>query len=157
VTPREAADRAEITDVWNRYFRAMDTWDFASLDAVFTPDAVLRYDALAGIETDYPEMRGRWQQFNPHFSFMQHVGSQLVIDLAGDAATATSSLRAIHVQTTHDGEEAKWVIYGAYRDRFRRTPEGWRIADRHFRQHRSEGRLLPFDRVRRYASPPWLG
>jgi hypothetical protein len=71
VTPDEAADRAEISDVWNRYFRAMDTWDFDSLDTVF-------------------------------------------------------------------------------------TPAGWRIAERHFRQHRTEGRLLPFARVRRYSAPPWL-
>lgn len=156
MTPREAADRVEISEVWNRYFRAMDTWDFDSLDAVFTPDARLRYDALAGVDTDYPEMRERWREFNPHFSFMQHMGSELVVDLEGDVALATSNLRAIHVQTSHEGEETEWVIYGAYRDRFVRTPAGWRIAERHFRAHRTEGRILPFERVRRYTAPPWL-
>jgi hypothetical protein len=156
VTPGEAADRTEITDVWSRYFLAMDTWDLSLLDGVFTADARLRYDALDGVDASYPEMLERWRAFNRHFSFMQHVGAQLVIDLDGDVAVATSSLRAIHVQTTHEGEEVKWVIYGAYRDRFVRGADGWRIADRHFAAHRTEGRILPFDRVRRYTSPPWL-
>jgi hypothetical protein len=156
MTPQEAADRVEITEVWNRYFRAMDTWDFALLDEVFTPDAKLRYDALAGVDAGYPEMLERWREFNPNFSFMQHMGGELVIDLDGDAAVATSNLRAIHVQTTPAGEETRWVIYGAYRDRFVRSDAGWRIADRAFKQHRTEGTLLPFDRVLRYAKPPWL-
>lgn len=156
MTPREAADRAEIAHVWNLYFRAMDTWDFALLDGVFTPDARLRYDALAGVDASYPELRKAWREFNPHFSFMQHSGTGLVIELEGDAAVATSNLRALHVQTTREGEEVEWVIYGGYRDRFVRTEAGWRIAERHFRQYRTRGRILPFDRVRRYDTPPWL-
>jgi hypothetical protein len=156
VTPQEAADRVEITQVWNLYFRAMDTWEFGLLDRVFTPDARLRYEALAGADASYPDMLKAWREFNPHFSFMQHLGAELVIDLDGDAAVATSNLRAIHVQTTREGEEVEWVIYGAYRDRFVRTPEGWRIAHRHFKQHRTRGRILPFEQVVRYETPPWL-
>ncbi len=156
MTPREAADRIEIFDVWNRYFRAMDTWDFELFDSVFTPDARLRYDSLGGFEGSYPEMLEVWRDFVLNFSFMHHIGAELVIELQGDRAVATSNLLAIHVQTTHAGEESKWVIYGTYRDGFVRTDGGWRIADRYFREHRTEGTLLPFERVRRYTEPPWL-
>jgi SnoaL-like domain len=156
VTPAEAADHAEITRLQQRYFRAMDTWDYELLDGVFTPDARLRYDALQGVDTSYREMLPSFRSFNSHFSFMQHMGGQLLIEVSGDTAGSSHVLRAIHVQTTHDGAENEWVIYGIYHDRLVRTGLGWRIGERRFRQTRSVGELLPFDRVRRYDSPPWL-
>jgi hypothetical protein len=156
VTLRELADRAEIEQVLQRYFLCMDTWDYALLDRVFTPDARLRYDAVQGADTTLAAMKRAFPAFNCQFSFMQHMAGQLLIDLDGDTALAGCTLRAVHVQTTLEGGENQWVIYGVYRDRLVRTPDGWRIAERHFRQTRSEGRLLPMAQVRRYAAPPWL-
>ena len=155
-TARQISDHIEIDRVLQRYFRSMDTWDYDLLEEVFTPDAVLHYEALEGSRTTYPEMIPSFREFNRHFSFMQHVGNQLLIDLDGDEARSTSGLRALHVQTARDGSENRWVIYGTYGDLHRRTPAGWRIAERHFRQTRTEGKLLPFDRVERYDTPPWL-
>ena len=60
------------------------------------------------------------------------------------------------MQTTHEGEENEWVIYGVYRDLHLRTRAGWRISERHFKGLRTAGRLLPFDQVRSYPAPPWL-
>ena len=156
LTPQQISDHIEIDRVLQRYFRSMDTWDYDLLAKVFTPDAVLHYEALEGARTSYPEMIPQFREFNRHFSFMQHVGSQLLIDLDGDEARSTSGLRALHVQTARDGSENRWAIYGTYRDLHRRTPEGWRIAERHFRQTRTEGKLLPFDQVESYERPPWL-
>ena len=156
MTPRDASDYAEIAQVMARYFRAMDTWDYDILAMVFTPDAKLRYEALEGADTDYDGMLKQFSGFNCYFSFMQHMSSQLVIELDGDQAVARSTLRAIHVQTLRQGGENEWVIYGTYRDELVRTEEGWRIAQRHFRTTRTTGRLVPFDACERYESPPWL-
>jgi hypothetical protein len=156
MTPEEAADHAEIAQLHQRYFRAMDTWDYSLLDSVFSPDARLRYAALQGADTSFREMVPTFRSFNRHFSFMQHMAGQLLIELSGDAARTRQTLRAIHVQTTHSGAENEWVIYGVYDDRLARTAAGWRITERSFRQTRVVGALLPFDRVRSYDSPPWL-
>jgi hypothetical protein len=134
----------------------MDTWDYDLLETVFTPDARLRYDALEGTETTYRKMIAGFREFNRYFSFMQHMSGQLLIELDGDTARSNHNLRAIHVQTTHQGEENEWIIYGVYWDLHVRTEPGWRISERHFRSLRTVGRLLPFDQVRSYPEPPWL-
>jgi hypothetical protein len=139
VTPEEAADHLEITRVWNLYFRAMDTGDYALLDQVFLPGAALRYAALAGADTTYPEMVDAFRRFNLRFRFSQHLGAQLLIDLRGDEATATSTLRAIHVRE-EGGLTRTFTVYGAYRDHFVRTREGWRIRERRFEARHTEGK-----------------
>lgn len=153
---RQAGDLVEIDQLTQRYFRSMDTWDYDLLETVFTEDAALHYDALQGAQTTYREMIPIFRRFNRNFSFMQHIGGQLVVEISGDAARSTSTLRALHVQTTLEGGDNEWVIYGIYRDRLVRTPRGWRITERHFRQTRTVGSLLPFDRVKSYDTPPWL-
>ena len=155
LTPRHISDHIEIDQLQQRYFRSMDTWDYDLLATVFATGAVVRYDALQGADTTYPEMIPLFRNFNCHFSFMQHMGGQLLIELDGDRARSSHAMRAIHVQTPHEGEENRWVIYGQYRDRLVRTPDGWRIEERHYQGMRTEGRLLPLDRVKSYEEPPW--
>ncbi len=156
LTQRQISDHIEIEQLQQRYFRSMDTWDYALLASVFSAGAALHYEALEGTQTTYPEMVPQFREFNRHFSFMQHMGGQLLIELDGDRARSSHAMRAIHVQTTHEGEENRWAIYGVYRDRLTRTTEGWRIAERFYKGMWSEGSLLPFDRVRSYEAPPWL-
>lgn len=155
---RELSDRCEISETIQLYFLAMDTWDYTLLERVFTPDAVMQYEMQRerGAKTTYREMLPSFREFNRRFSFMQHVGSQLLIETNGDAASARHNLRALHVQTALDGREHRWAVYGVYRDQLVRTPEGWRIRERHFRAQRIEGQLLPPAQVRAYESPPWL-
>lgn len=150
-TPREIGDHIEIQQVLARYLRSMDERDYGLLDRVFTPDAQLRFQALQGADLRYPEMLPRWRDFNAHFRFLQHVSSQILIDVGADTARAHSNLRAVHVQETHEGELNTWVIYGVYRDRLVRRDAGWRIAERVFEGRHTEGRLIPFDRVRRFS------
>ncbi len=153
---REISDRLEIAERIQLYFRAMDTWDYALLDAVFTPDAAMHYEMKGGTQTSYREMLPSFREFNRRFSFMQHIGAQLLIEVNGDAASARHNLRALHVQTALAGPENRWLVYGVYHDQFVRTPEGWRIRERHFRAQHIEGQLLPPDQVRAYEQPPWL-
>ncbi len=150
MTRDEQSDHLEITQVLNRYFRSMDTKDYALLESVFAPGAAVRYDALDGLETTWEEMVPSFESFNRHFRFLQHMGGQMLIELDGDGAVARTSLRAVHVQETLEGETNTWVIYGTYLDRLVRTPAGWRIRERHFSALHTEGRLLPFDRVKQF-------
>ena len=154
LSQQEISDRLEIEEVLNRYFRSMDTKDYELLDRVFTPDAVVRYEALQGLESTYREMLPHFESFNQHFRLLQHIGAQMLVELDGDEAVATCTLRALHVQETLEGERSSWAIYGTYRDVLVRTPEGWRILERHFRQLHTEGEILPFDRVKKFPKPP---
>lgn len=143
MSPQELSDHLEITRVLNRYFRSMDTKDYALLDSVFAPGAVVRYDTLQGLSSSYEEMIPSFASFNRRFRFLQHMGGQTLIELDGDAAVVHSNLRAVHVQETLEGETHTWVIYGTYSDRLVRTDAGWRIRERHFAGLHTEGQLLP--------------
>ena len=156
MTPQELSDHIEITQVIERYFRSMDTRNFDLLESVFTPDAAMNYDVFQGVKMTYRELLPAFVSFTRQFSFLQHIGGQLLIDLSGDTASSSNNLRAIHVQTTNDGEENEWVVYGVYHDQHVRTDAGWRIAERRFHVTRSVGELLPTDRVKTYDTPPWL-
>jgi hypothetical protein len=45
VTPQELSDHAEITQVIQRHFRSMDTWNFELPESAFTPDPATHHDA----------------------------------------------------------------------------------------------------------------
>ena len=156
LTPQEISDHIEINQLQQRYFRSMDTWNYDLLESVFTPDATVHYDALQGANTSYRDMIPQFRSFNRHFSFMQHKGGQLLIELDGDTAQSSHNMRALHVQTTLEGEPNRWAIYGVYQDRLVRTPDGWRIRERFYKSMYTEGEILPFDHVRSYDKPPWL-
>jgi len=156
LTAQQISDQIEISQVLNRYFRAIDTKDWDLLDDVFTPDARLHYTTPGEIGTTYAKMKPIFATFTDSFAFMQHSPSQIVIDVDGDAATSSNNLRAIHVQETHAGEQNTWVVYGCYRDVLVRTPEGWRVSERSFQGAHTEGELLPPDRVKSFPTPRHL-
>ncbi len=156
LSAEEVSDQIEIAQVLQRYFRSMDEKDYELLETVFTPEATLHYDMQGGAKSTYREMVPRFREFNQHFCFTQHIMGHPLIELDGDRARSTNSLRAIHVQLTPEGEQNTWVVYGFYRDLHLRTPDGWRIPERYFKGVHFEGTLLPFDRVQRFPRPPWL-
>lgn len=157
MTPREAADHAEIARVLQLYFRAMDEKDYGLLERVFTRDAALHYDMQGGSRTTLAGMLPLFEDFNRAFAVMQHLSGLPFIEVDGDEGRSVLSLRALHVQRTREGKSHPWTVYGFYRDRLVRTPEGWRIADRHFAATHFEGRLLPRERLLLFDRPPWQG
>lgn len=156
LTPQEISDQIEIAQLLNRYFRAIDTKDWALLGRVFTPGAKVHYTTPGEIDTTIEKMAPIFPRFVDSFLFTQHLASQIVIDVTGDTATSSNNLRAIHVQETHAGAQNTWVVYGTYADRHVRTPDGWRICERTFRGHHIEGELLPADQVKSFPVPRHL-
>lgn len=148
-------DRLAIADLLQRYFTALDDKDYALLERVFVPGARLHYEMRPGTPpSSYPEMVETFRDFNASFLLTQHMMGHPVIELDGDTARSRTSLRAIHVQLSPEGERNLWVVHGFYRDQHVRGPAGWRIAERYFRSLHTEGRLLPRDRVRRFETAP---
>jgi ketosteroid isomerase-like protein len=123
---QEIADRVEIEALRDEFSDAsmMRDWDrFASL---FTDDGawrmphigeelVTRQDIRAGVE----RLRALWEYF------VQSV-HQGTIELDGDTAVGRSHVSEFG--RFRDGRSQ--LNYSLYHDRYRRTPDGWRFAER---------------------------
>lgn len=121
-------DRAAIEDLVLLYFHVMDERDLPGLPAVFTADAhlgsgdgVFDVTGLAAIEKIYGE---RFAVLGPTFHFSHGV---LITRDPDDPDTATGVLTG-HAELVRNGEPT--LVALRYRDVYRRTPDGWRIADR---------------------------
>jgi 3-phenylpropionate/cinnamic acid dioxygenase small subunit len=157
LSQQELADHVEIGQIIQRYGRALDEKQFDQLDTVFAPDAQMHYVMPDGSTNDAP--LEQWKKIFPAFMqpfyWTSHMFSQPVIELAGNSAEARCRLIAVHVQETKTGERNLWTVYGNYRDRMARTPDGWRIVARHFQGVHTEGQMLPAGEVVSFPTLPF--
>jgi len=110
-----------------RYARSVDLDGRAGLEAVFSEDAVL--DIGGQVYRGRAAITGTRPGPAP---LMRHVCTNIVIDVLDEThATGTTYLTA-YVQAEGDTELALPAVLGEYRDEFRLTDEGWRIAVRTF-------------------------
>ncbi len=125
----EIADRLDIQDLLVTYAHAIDFRRWDDLDAVFTPDAFIDYSAMGGAKGSYPEVKTFLRETLPIFSSYQHLLGASRITLDGDTATGVTPCHNPMVIGEGDSEHA--FLCGLwYRDRFVRTPAGWRISER---------------------------
>ncbi|MFF5966455.1 nuclear transport factor 2 family protein [Streptomyces collinus] len=126
-------DRQAIADVVNRYAYALDSREWTALDEVFTVDAVVRYGGPQS-----PPIEGREKAVAFIRSFLggcgpsQHLLGNHVIEVEGATAVAVCKARVCHFGAGARAKLAPYECFGVYRDRLRRTPEGWRIEERTF-------------------------
>lgn len=118
-----------------RYTHLVDFGEAPAIADLFTPDGVWRTDDFAMNGQD--EIRAGFQRRQGVARRQsRHVCTNVVVDVDGDTATSLCYL----VNYRHDSESGvaerpapadvpKFV--GEYRDRFVRTPEGWRFVDRY--------------------------
>jgi hypothetical protein len=122
----ELADRLAIAETLALYCRGIDRCDAEQLAAVFTPDAHLDYgsgaapiaETIAGLMAGLGGMR-----------LTQHNISNTVMRLDGDTARAETSIVALHLIPTPEGE-IELVVGGRYLDRLVKLEGRWRIAER---------------------------
>jgi hypothetical protein len=118
------ADQSELErTVWT-LGRALDERDFDELRQLFTTDAtVTTGETASGHDALVEQARRRHSGTDG----IQHIISNLIIDLAGDQATGRANLLVTFARTG-PGDPAPLLVGEVYRFAFRRTPEGWRIA-----------------------------
>lgn len=122
-------DIDEIKQVKYRYLRALDTKNWDDFAATLTEDVVGDYGTSMG---------GDQLKFSDRDALVQYMrtslGPQIItehrvdhpeIDVDGDEATATW-----YLQDRVIGADFNFMLIGAafYRDRYRRTADGWRIS-----------------------------
>jgi 3-phenylpropionate/cinnamic acid dioxygenase small subunit len=124
------ADRLEISDLLNRYADAVDRRDWEQWATCFTPDAKIDYSASGGASGDLGEVRQWLSDTMKLFAMTQHFVTNSQVDINGDEATGRAYFYNPMTMTGADGGTDFLIVGGYYNDRFVRTPDGWRIADR---------------------------
>lgn len=127
--PRALQDRLEIDDLLVRYATALDGQDWDLLRTCFTPDARADYE-IAGSNDGIDEIVATCRQALGGLDASQHLIGNVVVEVDGDEARARCYLHAQHVLVSPNGTNT-FVVAGTYSDRLVRTPDGWRIAQRH--------------------------
>jgi len=124
-----ADDRAAVIDLLNRYATCLDNRDWPGLDHVFHPDATGFYGSL---------LHGRAAIVTSIRSFLsgcgpsQHLLGNHHVEVDGQSATSLTQARVIHVGSGDRAQLTPYEAIGTYRDKHVKTPDGWRIMQRHF-------------------------
>ncbi|MET8545338.1 LUD domain-containing protein [Kitasatospora sp. NPDC004799] len=120
------ADRVEITALQAEFTDAVMMRDRARLAALFTPDGVLRMPDVP-IELTGPEqIRVGGEKLQEQWDFFvqnTHPGTVLI-----DGDTATGRAHMHEIVRLKNGVQG--LNYAVYHDRYRRTTDGWRFAER---------------------------
>jgi hypothetical protein len=125
---QEISDRMEINDLLARYSAAIDSRRWDELDALFTSDAVIDYTEMGGIRGTLDEQKAFLASVMPSFGGFQHLTATSTFDIDGDVAR----VRTICFNPMVVTDERQVLFCGLwYRDVMVRTPDGWRIRERH--------------------------
>jgi ketosteroid isomerase-like protein len=120
------ADRVEIEALRAEFSDAVMMRDRARLASLFTRDGVLRMPNVPAEMTGREEIRVRGEQLQTFWDFFVQTTNQGVIALDGDTASGRAYMHEL--MRLRDG--TSHVNYAIYHDRYQRTTEGWKFAER---------------------------
>ncbi|MBV9208486.1 MAG: nuclear transport factor 2 family protein [Actinobacteria bacterium] len=133
---RQLLDRQEIMDVMAAYTRCADLNQPEQQAETFIEDCRVRYH-LTGWIIGRKALVEALHKALASYSKTSHHLSNIEIEFEGpDSAAAQSAVIAWHRRK--DGSE--WTLYGRYVDRWTRTEQGWRLAERELRAAGAVGR-----------------
>jgi hypothetical protein len=127
----EISDRIEISDDVTRYSYGLDQRKWSEWDLAFSPDAVIDF-ALWGIEPCSPaELQKRFRANDTRRISGQHLLSNQVVWLDGDAARSHVEYNLTTLtRSDTEGFADRNRGGGYYEDQLTRTSAGWRIRYR---------------------------
>ncbi|MGW2377069.1 nuclear transport factor 2 family protein [Kitasatospora sp. NPDC001683] len=120
------ADRVEIQALQAEFTDAVMMRDGARLAALFTPDGALRMPNVP-IELVGPEQIGAGRaKLQAQWDFFVQNTHPGAIRIDGDTATGRAMMHeVVRLKNNQEG-----LNYAIYHDRYRRTTDGWRFAER---------------------------
>ncbi|SDU82898.1 nuclear transport factor 2 family protein [Jiangella alkaliphila] len=122
-----AADRVEIEALRGEFTDAGMMRDYDRFAALFTDDAVWRVPAVGVEFAGRAEIRaGIERLLGELWNYLLQATHPGIVRLDGD--TATGRAYVLSFGGLRDG--ASHLNYSVYHDRYRRTPDGWRFAER---------------------------
>lgn len=120
-------DKQAITEVLNLYLRGADRADIDLIAAAYHPGAIEDHGGVyygpaeAYVATMAEQL--------PHAKIMNHLCTNVLIDLDGDTAKVESYILA-YARMKKDGEKFDSMTLARAIDRFERRSGAWRIAHR---------------------------
>lgn len=121
-------DRMEISDAVIRYATSMDTKDWALYRSCFTDDVELdmrSFDPETPTSLPFDDWVN-WLSVAVRNLRTQHISSNHVITINGDAATCVSYMQATHYFPNDCGDNS-FTVGGYYTNDLVRTAGGWKI------------------------------
>ena len=118
------ADEAELRALSAKYTRGLDRHDRDLVRSVFSDDATTHYGAFRGGPDEMADMA---MLALSKYVATQHFLGQINLDIDGDVAEGEVYFQAFHQHATEGFDR---FICGRYIDRYRRTPDGWRMTHR---------------------------
>jgi len=129
-TTTEIEDRLALQDLTSRLALLVDTRDWGALEQLFTDPIYWDRTSLFGgePETQSPaELVGGLRYSLGGLDVTHHLITNLVVSLDGDQATGSANMQGTHVLANASGGPV-WTVGARHDYKFKRTPDGWRIA-----------------------------
>jgi len=120
------ADRVEIEALRAEFSDAAMMRDRARLASLFTPDGALRMPNIPVEQIGREEIRAGGERLQAQWDFFVQNTHPGVIELDGDTATGRAYIQ--EVARALDGRQG--LNFAIYHDRYQRTAEGWKFAER---------------------------
>jgi 3-phenylpropionate/cinnamic acid dioxygenase small subunit len=128
------ADRDEISALVYRYAELLDRGDLDGVTDMFA-DATWRSPATGAVLTTREEVRAVYANVMLYDGVprTRHLMDNLIVDLVDGADEATGRCYySVLQQRDGPGTPIEPILSGRYVDRYRRSGDGWRFADREF-------------------------
>ncbi|WP_454199042.1 nuclear transport factor 2 family protein [Nocardia sp. Marseille-Q1738] len=125
---RDMLDRQQITALVDRLGRALDEGRFDDLRAIYTPDATAK--TPGGTAEGRDALIAQASRNHTDDKHIQHVISNVLVDLRGDAADVRANLIATFAPAATNGTipQPQYTLGEIYRFDAVRTAEGWRLS-----------------------------
>ena len=120
------ADRVEIEALRGEFTDAAMMRDRARLASLFTPDGALRMPTVPVELVGPEEIRAGGERLQSRWDFFVQTTHPGTIRLDGDTATGRAYIQEL--VRLLDGTQG--LNFAVYHDRYRRTPDGWKFAER---------------------------
>jgi ketosteroid isomerase-like protein len=120
------ADRVEIEALRAEFTDAVMMRDRARLASLFTPDGALRMPNVPAEMAGREEIRAVGERLQAQWDYFVQTTHPGTVQLDGDTATGRAYIQEL--MRLRDG--SSHLNYAIYHDRYQRTPDGWKFAER---------------------------
>jgi len=122
------ADEWELRQLAYLYARAMDRGDLATIDAIFTTDAVI--ESSLRVQKGIEEIRGIPAMLQKMFASTMHAVHNQTVAITGDTAEGETYGVAYQLMKPKDGKQLRLDWGLRYQDSFVRQNGAWRFKRR---------------------------
>ncbi len=136
-------DRTRIVEVISRYAAGLDARDWELWRSVFPEETVFdlsSWNDVPGRLLNTDRVVAAQARMFAELSVTQHFITNHRVEITGDSARVLAHMRAEHwIDTTDEGQCARYTMFGYYDDDLIRTPDGWKISRMQLRVTRTQG------------------